>query len=539
MLFSIKNTLYVVVILCNFLLSLFILIKGKNKKVNKVFFLSIMSANIWLVSLFLYYNVESPEYILWLGRINFATVLPILYYVFELSRIFPRNITPIPKKISLSIKALLVITTLLTIFTPLIDQEEIIIGIGKRETIYGPLYPLYVIIYFSFCFFTILLLSYKFRKFEKKIEKLRIQYVMFGLSLALISGFITNILLPFLGLFDSANYGVLSTLIFSIFVTIAIAKHRLFNTEVVLAQILVGVIGLILFIQAWLAETIWGRILDWSVFFLFSIFAYYLIKSTLLEVERRKELEKISKNLKKAYKELEVLDKAKSEFVSIASHQLRTPLTAIKGYLSLIQEKLYGTPPKKMGKPISNMYVSTERLINLVNDLLNMSRIESGKIRADLEILFLEDIIESVINELENLAKQKNIYIKWEKPEVPIAKVLADKDQIRQVILNLIDNAIRYTSTGGITIKTEPKNENYQIKIKDTGPGMVEEEISELFVSFRRGSVGRKTSTEGTGLGLYIAKKFVEMQNGKVWAESLGKGKGSTFYIEIPRSRSV
>ena len=175
----------------------------------------------------------------------------------------------------------------------------------------------------------------------------------------------------------------------------------------------------------------------------------------------------------------------------------------------------------------------------LVNDLLNISRIESGKVTAKVEKIYIEDIIESVINELQNLAEQKNIYIRWERPEKSSVKVLADKDQLRQVVLNLIDNAIRYTATGGVTITTELRDKNCRVKIKDTGPGMVEEEISQLFVSFSRGSVGRKASTEGTGLGLYIAKKFAEMQKGKVWAESLGKGKGSTFYIEIPRSQSV
>jgi len=246
------------------------------------------------------------------------------------------------------------------------------------------------------------------------------------------------------------------------------------------------------------------------------------------------EVEKATKELKKAYRELKKLDEAKSEFISIASHQLRTPLTAIKGYISMIHDRTYGVPPEKMEKPLRHIYISVERLIKLVSELLNISRIEAGKVKAEFEISSLEYIINSVITELKSLVKEKDLYLEFKKGKEPLPKISIDKEKMRQVILNVIDNAIRYTKEGGVTVKCKKKENTYQVKVSDTGEGMTKGEISDLFKSFSRGKAGKKGWVEGAGLGLYIAKKYVDMHKGKIWAKSQGKGKGSTFYIELP-----
>lgn len=246
------------------------------------------------------------------------------------------------------------------------------------------------------------------------------------------------------------------------------------------------------------------------------------------------EVKRATGELKEAYEELKRLDKAKSEFVSIASHQLRTPLTAIKGYISMILEKTYGRLSDEIKKPLQNISASNERLIKLVNDLLNVSRIEAGKMEINPEKSSLEKIIGSAIDELKNTAKEKNIYLKFESPKTPLPKVSVDKEKIRQVIINVIDNAIRYTEKGGIMVKLEKMDDKLQIIVSDTGAGLTKYELEKMFESFSRGAAGTRFYTEGAGLGLYVAKKFVEMHDGKVRAESKGKGKGSAFYIELP-----
>ena len=249
---------------------------------------------------------------------------------------------------------------------------------------------------------------------------------------------------------------------------------------------------------------------------------------------------KISQELREAYEELKKLDKAKSEFISIASHQLRTPLTAIKGYLSMILEGTYGGLAEKTKRPMENVYQSNERLIKLVNDILNVTRIEAGGMEMKFEKSSLEEVINSAVEELKVAADQKGIFLKFEKPTLRPAqgerlpKILIDKDKIRQVILNVVDNAIRYTNKGGVTVKIQNQKSKIKIIVTDTGEGMTKEELSKLFESFSRGVAGTRLYTEGVGLGLYIARRLLELHDGKIWAESPGPDKGSTFYIELP-----
>ena len=258
----------------------------------------------------------------------------------------------------------------------------------------------------------------------------------------------------------------------------------------------------------------------------------------------RQKVDEQTQELRQAYEELKKLDKAKSEFISIASHQLRTPLTAIKGYISMILEGDYGKLPGKAVQSMENVYQSNERLIKLVNGLLSISRIEAGRIEIKKEQISIEPLIESLIEELKPQAQQKNLYLKFKKSKTKIPQLLADKEKLRQVLLNVLDNGLRYTTRGGVTVKLEIKNskpfgselraELLRIIISDTGEGMSEDELSKIFQTFSRGKAGAKLWVEGIGLGLYIAKKFIELQGGKIWAESFGKGKGSRFYVELP-----
>ena len=154
-------------------------------------------------------------------------------------------------------------------------------------------------------------------------------------------------------------------------------------------------------------------------------------------------------------------------------------------------------------------------------------------------------IITSVVEELKIAAQEKNIRLKWEEPpkegKLPtgqakkiLPEILIDEEKIRHVVLNIIDNAIKYTKRGEVRIECQIIDGKYRIVISDTGAGMTQEEISYLFESFSRGKAGTELCAEGAGLGLYVARKFVEMHGGKIWAESPGKEKGSTFYIELP-----
>jgi signal transduction histidine kinase len=299
------------------------------------------------------------------------------------------------------------------------------------------------------------------------------------------------------------------------------------GVRVILTEILVFATGLTLLIWAVTAEPFVLKILGGALFVFFVIFGYQLVRSVIKEIELRAELEK-------AYDELERIDRAKTEFLSMASHQLRTPLGIIRGYISMMLEGDYGEFPKEAKMRLENTLISSERLVKLVNDLLDITRLEMGKIELKLERASIEEIISGVIEEMKPAAEKKGLYLKWEKPATALPEMSLDKNKIRQVILNLVDNGIKYTQKGGVTVKGRRMNSEVRIEVRDTGVGMSKEEIENLFEIMARGRAGLQYWMQGVGLGLYTARKFVEMHGGRVWAESPGKDKGSTFYIELP-----
>jgi len=311
---------------------------------------------------------------------------------------------------------------------------------------------------------------------------------------------------------------------------------------------------LIIFFLA-LSFLIEGRISELviiSVFTLVIVYGYFFNKSTdnliqanFVQRKTNEALEELKENLqekveeqtqelRRAYEELKVLDKAKSEFVSMASHQLRTPLSAIKGYISMCLEGSYGELPAKAKEKMKNVFHSNERLIKIVNDLLNISKIELGKIEIEKEPIQIEELAQSCYEEMKIEAEKKGLDFSFQKPKIALPKIKVDSLKIRQVILNLIDNAIRYTQEGKIEVKVQKRNSFIQIMIKDTGSGLNEKEKKTIFSGFTRGSAGINLFIEGTGLGLYVAKKFLGLHDGKIWAESPGRGRGATFYVELP-----
>ncbi len=370
-------------------------------------------------------------------------------------------------------------------------------------------------------------------------RKLQLQYFIAGLSIFYVANLIFNISLPIF--FDIVRWywiGDYSTLIVLSLTGYAIVKQELFGIRVILTSLLVALIILLLAVDTIIyTEDLPAKFAKGITLIIFIYFAYLLIRSVHREIRQREELQSLTKRLEAANVELKRLDRAKSEFVSIASHQLRTPLTAIKGYLSLALGGSYGKFPERAQKPIAKVYESNERLIRLVNDLLSLSRIESGKMELELQRADLTEIIQSVVDELQVKARQKDLKLSFQKSATALPSTWLDKEKIRNVILNIVDNAIRYTEKGSIQVKQAKSENTLLLSVADTGEGMTKEEIARLFESFSRGQAGQKLATEGAGLGLYIARQFARMHGGRVWAESPGKGKGSTFFITLPFRR--
>lgn len=260
-----------------------------------------------------------------------------------------------------------------------------------------------------------------------------------------------------------------------------------------------------------------------------------LYKETLSFNHKLKdEIAKATKELRSANRKLMKLDEAKSEFISIASHQLRTPLTVIKGYISMMLEGSFGKLEAAGIDSLKKVYESNERLINLVENLLNISRIESGRLQFVYNPVALDFITESVIEELVENAKQKGLAIIYKKPEQSLPQFMIDAEKIRQAVMNLIDNAIKYTSAGNIEVTVGCDNKNVRFEVSDGGIGISDFDLKNLFKKFSRGAKTSLIHTEGTGLGLYVARQMIEAHGGRIWAESRGEGLGSKFCFELP-----
>jgi len=235
-----------------------------------------------------------------------------------------------------------------------------------------------------------------------------------------------------------------------------------------------------------------------------------------------------------------IVEKLKTEFVTISAHQLRTPLSAIKWTVRMLLDGDVGELTDEQTEFLKKAYQSNERMVNLVNDLLNVTRIEEGRYLYNPEELDMIELIEKTIIPLKEIAERKNLKFEFLKPKEKEIKVRVDKEKISLAISNLVDNAINYTKEGKISIQFEYDSKDKQVKfsVKDTGIGISEEQQKRLFSKFFRGINAIKAETEGTGLGLFIAKNIIEAHGGRIWFES-EEGKGTTFYFTLPLKNSM
>lgn len=246
----------------------------------------------------------------------------------------------------------------------------------------------------------------------------------------------------------------------------------------------------------------------------------------------RQEVKKATNELERKNEQLRELDKAKDEFISMASHQLRTPLTAIKGYLSMLLEGDAGEIKVSQYDFVNEAFQGANRMVGLINDLLNVSRMETGRFFLEPAEVDLDRVVQEEMKQLSNHAKEKKLTLKYEK-KGKIPKVWADETKIRQVVMNFMDNAIYYTTKGTVTIRLSADKVNVIYEVSDTGIGVPKSQQKNLFTKFYRADNARHVRPDGTGLGIYLAKKVVDDHGGELIFHST-EGKGSTFGFKFP-----
>ena len=229
-----------------------------------------------------------------------------------------------------------------------------------------------------------------------------------------------------------------------------------------------------------------------------------------------------------------MIERMKTEFVSLSAHQLRTPLSAIKWTLRMLLDGDLGVITDEQRDFIEKTYKSNERMISLINDLLDVTRIDEGRYLYKPILTDLEPICQFVINSCQEEAERKKLKLKFKKPEEKLPKAIVDVEKIKLAIQNLLENAIRYTKSGGeILVSLRHLKKEIEFSVRDTGIGIPKNQQARVFTKFFRAANVIRMETEGSGLGLFITKNIIEAHGGKIWFES-EEGKGTTFYFTLP-----
>ena len=242
----------------------------------------------------------------------------------------------------------------------------------------------------------------------------------------------------------------------------------------------------------------------------------------------------MTKELKESREREELIERMKTEFVSLAAHQLRTPLSAIKWALRMVLDEEGGNISPEQRELLERTYQSNEKMIDLINDLLNVARIEEGRFLYEPIDTPPEEIANSVVDSLEEKAKSRDIRLVWRKPTSPLPLVKVDKEKINIALTNFVTNAINYTHPGGkITVELLSGAGNVEFRVQDNGVGIPKNEQEKIFTKFFRASNVVKLDTSGTGLGMFITKNIIEAHGGKIWFKS-EENKGTTFHFSLP-----
>lgn len=456
-----------------------------------------------------------------------ATFIPILYsgFIFHLTGLFKKH-----KKSFYTIFFLGVIFGLLVPFDILNGRvtPKLVFGFAPNA---GPLYGIFTAYFFGSVVYTLLVLLREAMRVRRREGRLRYFFVFFSSLAGFMGGgsvfFLTfNVMLY--------PYPIVLFALYPLIIAYAIVRHKLFELKVATVEVLTFALWVLLLMRVLLSNTVQEQIINGFIFIVSVIIGALLIQSVLKEIKAREETERLAESLRIANAQLRELDRQKSEFVSIASHQLRTPLTAIKGYSSMLLDGSFGKLCKGTTVPVEKIYRSSQQLVGVVEDFLNVTRIEQGRMQYDFAPVDMHYICENVIEELSLGAKDKGLDLVFKCGE-PGAIVPADEGKIRQVALNLVDNAVKYTEKGEVQVCLEDDDSKHIIfKVTDTGIGIPKSFKKHMFEKFSRAENSGLHHANGSGIGLYIVKEIVEAHKGTISVDSK-EGKGTTFTVVLPR----
>lgn len=517
----------------------FVFLNGRKLLLNQLLLLISICFSFWTFSnLILWTNIHSDTLLfVW----SFLRVFSSFISIFSIYFIY---VFLYKKDISLQLKGIF-----LALLAPVLLFAQTNLNLSGFDitncdafAFEGVLFKTFHILYGGLAMVWILILLLKKYKEATPDFKKQIIFMGIGIEFFLFSFFTVIFLAVYLtgiGVLPDSRlemYGLFGMMVFMAMIGVLMVKFNTFNVKLIATQALIVSITLLVGSQLLFIESTTGFLVTGATFLFSAIAGYLLTKSVKKEIQHREEIEKLVGKLKKANNRLRELDKEKSEFVSIASHQLRSPLTAIGGYVSLLRDGSFGKMPEKACEPLERIYTSTQNMSLSIEEYLNVSRIESGNMKYNKVDFNLSEQAEHVCDDLRSMALKKGLLLFFRTNLQSYPTVHADQGKVVQSVHNLVNNAIKYTEKGTITVYVHDDKASKKIflEVIDTGIGMSEKALENIFQKFERADNAHKSNIQGTGLGLYMALKIVEAMGGTITAYSEGEGKGSRFVLELP-----
>ncbi len=516
-------------LILSILIAIFVLSHGWKQRLNRTLALTLLPFIYWVFANVMIWATNRSDLIMFLWAIQI--LLEPLVYVGMLSLVytFINDEKEIPSRAQM---------LFFLIYLPLIfitPTTYSLLGFDLQNCIpIENFYSYYTYIIEISCVVAIIVLSIKsFRNTSSITRKKKIRSFAIGVILFLIAFASGNIFGSATEDWVTSQVGLLGMPIFAMLLANHVVKYRTFNIKIFQTQMLVVVLGFMTASTLLIRNINNIRLVIAGSLVLLVFVGRSLIRSVKKEIDQREKLEVLTTELAIANEKLKSLDKLKTEFLSLASHQLRSPLTAIKGYTSMLLEGDYGSLAGNTREIIDRVFQSTQHLTKVVEDLLNVSKIEQGGMKYEMAPFDVAKVCKEIATNQAIVAQGKGLKVEFVCDEKDTYKVNGDEEKLRQVFINLIDNSIKYTKEGSVTVSvTKPHAKSILIAIRDTGMGMTPEIKAQLFQKFSRGD-GGKVNTGGSGLGLYLAKQIVEAHKGRIWIDSAGKDLGSTFSVEL------
>jgi len=519
---------YIPILLITVFFATLVLFKDKFSFLSKLLFLVAFSFAMWILNVLIQWTAvhASVVYFAWqlTALFEISVYLFSFYFVYHFTYRAPmQNFL----KASLLVLALPVIVLLPTVFN--MEAFDLV----YCEAFLGRLWD-YIYAMESIIIFLILYLGFKGYKIAKaRGDRKSFLLLITGTFFFLLTFFLSNFIGEITRVYEFNLVGPIGAVLFFTLLTYNIVRFKMFKLKILGVQALVVALWILVFGLLFVHTLSLVQTIVIITLTLITVVGYLLIRGFDREVRQREEITLLAHDLQKANARLKELDKQKTEFVSLASHQLRGPITAINGYVGMILAGEYGEVINQDAKDaLKKVQIAGKDLGVLVGDYLDVTRIELGRMSYTFTDVSLAQIAREVFDQMLPVTEHANLALSKDISEEEII-VHADANKIKQVMLNLVDNAVKYTPNGSIVIGVKKVGSKVQFSVTDTGTGMSQKVLESIFEKFVRAPGAQRINSSGTGLGLFVARKIITEHKGRIWAESAGEGKGSTFLFEI------